>query len=280
VSGVQFKLDGSSVGSEDTSSPYSISWDSFTVPNGTHTVTATARDAAGNSTTSSSVTVTVSNTGNFTIGETTITPTDDNSNANLILAQQATLSQSASIQSLSFYVTTAAGKLRLGIYDATGPSGGPGAKLAETAELTPTTGWNSATTTAHPTLSAGSYWLAYAPSDNNLAFKKSLTSSVQSSIYNFTYGPLPASVSTPTRTTSSHWSFYATLSLAAAGPKPGDINNDNAVNITDLSLLLSSYGQTTTKCITNNAFTCDLSTPADNIINIFDLSILLSHYGS
>jgi hypothetical protein len=62
-------------------------------------------------------------------------------------------------------------------------------------------------------------------------------------------------------------------------PKPGDINGDNQVSITDLSLLLSSYGQNTTQCITNNAYKCDLSSPGDNIVNIFDLSILLSNYG-
>jgi hypothetical protein len=71
----------------------------------------------------------------------------------------------------------------------------------------------------------------------------------------------------------------ATLNQSS-GPKPGDINNDNNVNITDLSLLLSSYNQNTTNCITNNTYTCDLSTPPDNVVNIFDLSILLSHYGT
>src|SRR5262249_5113046 len=61
VAGVTFKLDGSTIGAEDTSSPYSISWDSTTASNGTHTLTAVARDLAGNTTTSSPVSVTVSN---------------------------------------------------------------------------------------------------------------------------------------------------------------------------------------------------------------------------
>ena len=279
VSSVQFKVDGTSV-TTDTGSPYTYAWDSTTVANGTHTITAVATDSSGNTTTSSSVSVTVNNTGNINIGETTITPSADNGNANLVLAQQATLFQSASIQSLSFYVTMAAGKLRLGVYDATGPSGGPGTKLAETAEITPTTGWNTAATTAHPTLTAGTYWLAYFPSDNNLAFRKSDTSSVSSRVYNVTYGLLPNTLTTPTSTTPSHWSLYATLTIASSGPKTGDINNDNNVNITDLSLLLSSYNQNVTKCTTNNTYTCDLSSPGDGVVNIFDLSILLSHYGA
>ena len=58
VAGVQFKLDGNSLGSEDISSPYSTSWNT-SVSTGSHTLTATARDAAGNTTTSSSVTVTI-----------------------------------------------------------------------------------------------------------------------------------------------------------------------------------------------------------------------------
>jgi len=61
VAGVQFKLDGANLGAEDTSSPYGVSWNTTTVANGSHSLTATARDAAGNRTTSATVTVTVSN---------------------------------------------------------------------------------------------------------------------------------------------------------------------------------------------------------------------------
>src|SRR6059036_424217 len=61
VAGVQFKLDGANLGAEDTASPYSVSWDTTTATNGSHMLTAIARDAAGNSTTSAAVTVTVSN---------------------------------------------------------------------------------------------------------------------------------------------------------------------------------------------------------------------------
>ena len=61
VAGVQFQLDGANLGAEDTASPYSISWNTTTASNASHTLTAIARDAAGNRTTSSAVTVTVSN---------------------------------------------------------------------------------------------------------------------------------------------------------------------------------------------------------------------------
>ena len=50
---------------------------------------------------------------------------------------------------------------------------------------------------------------------------------------------------------------------------PGDLNNDNTVNITDMSILLSNYGTTNT--------TADIN--SDGTVNVLDLSILLSHYG-
>src|SRR5439155_14717615 len=60
VAGVQFLLDGAILGAEDTTAPYSISWDTSTATSGTHVLKATARDLAGNTATSAAVTVTVS----------------------------------------------------------------------------------------------------------------------------------------------------------------------------------------------------------------------------
>jgi len=62
VVGVQFKLDGVNLGAEDTSSPYTIIWDTTLASDGSHRLTAVARDAAGNSNTSAGITVTVNNT--------------------------------------------------------------------------------------------------------------------------------------------------------------------------------------------------------------------------
>jgi hypothetical protein len=61
VVGVQFLVDGAASGSEDTASPYSVSINTTTLSNGTHTIAARARDAAGNTTTSTAVSVTVNN---------------------------------------------------------------------------------------------------------------------------------------------------------------------------------------------------------------------------
>jgi hypothetical protein len=59
VAGVQFLVDGSALGSEDTSAPFSMAWNVDSVTDGSHSILAIARDISGNISTSSAVTVTV-----------------------------------------------------------------------------------------------------------------------------------------------------------------------------------------------------------------------------
>jgi hypothetical protein len=61
VANVQYQLDGSNLGSAQTSSPYSFSWNTAGVSNGSHMLTAIATDTSGNHTTSAGVTVNVNN---------------------------------------------------------------------------------------------------------------------------------------------------------------------------------------------------------------------------
>ena len=65
VVGVQFKLDGVSIGGEVTleapTTKFDLVWSSNSTSNGTHTLTATARDAAGHTTTGPGISVTISN---------------------------------------------------------------------------------------------------------------------------------------------------------------------------------------------------------------------------
>lgn len=61
VVGVQFKYDGINLDAEDTTAPYSATAHTGNVPNGSYTLTAVARDAAGNRTTSAPVTIIVAN---------------------------------------------------------------------------------------------------------------------------------------------------------------------------------------------------------------------------
>src|SRR5262249_24084054 len=61
VAGVQFKLDGVNLGAEITSGAYSTTWNTLAPPNGSHVLTAVARDTSGNTTTAATVTVTIAN---------------------------------------------------------------------------------------------------------------------------------------------------------------------------------------------------------------------------
>jgi len=57
VVGVQFQLNGTNLGVEKTTTPFSVSWDTTGVAPGQYTLTAIARDAAGNTTSSDPVQV-------------------------------------------------------------------------------------------------------------------------------------------------------------------------------------------------------------------------------
>ncbi len=63
MAGVQFLLDGATLGSEVTGSgpTYTLNWNTTSASNGPHTLSARARDAANNTATSTGVTITVSN---------------------------------------------------------------------------------------------------------------------------------------------------------------------------------------------------------------------------
>jgi hypothetical protein len=223
VVGVQFQVDGANQGVEDTAAPYTRNWNTTTASNatnGTHIITAIARDAAGNTTTSSSITVTVDNAAPTT----SITaPTTGATVSGSTTAVTASATDNMGIAGVQFQLDGA----NLSAEDTTSPY-----------SIT----WNTTTATN------GSH---------------TLTATARDAAGN----------------TTTSAGVTLTVNNAAAA-KTGDLNGDNAVDITDLSLMLSSYGQTTTQCVTNSAYKCDLSTPGDNTVNIFDLSILLSHYGS
>jgi Concanavalin A-like lectin/glucanases superfamily/Domain of unknown function (DUF1929)/Bacterial Ig domain len=62
VSAVQFRVDGVDLLPEATAAPYSVTWNTSGAPDGSHVLTAVARDAAGNAAASAPVAVTVVNT--------------------------------------------------------------------------------------------------------------------------------------------------------------------------------------------------------------------------
>jgi arylsulfatase A-like enzyme/chitodextrinase len=61
VAGVQFLVDGAAAGPEDTTAPYSLALDTTALPDGSHTISARARDTSGNLATSAAASYTVNN---------------------------------------------------------------------------------------------------------------------------------------------------------------------------------------------------------------------------
>src|SRR5207247_10799583 len=61
VVGVQFKLDGANLGAEILAAPFTLTWNTTTAANGPHTLSAVARDLAGNRATANPASVTVRN---------------------------------------------------------------------------------------------------------------------------------------------------------------------------------------------------------------------------
>ncbi|MFI5252299.1 MAG: choice-of-anchor V domain-containing protein [Bacteroidota bacterium] len=104
VVGVQFQLNGVNAGSEDLTAPYSYSWNTKLYANGSYSVSAIARDAAGNKATSS-ITVNVSNV----VGDTTapvvamILPLNGDTLANTITLT-ATASDNIGVVGVQFQV--------------------------------------------------------------------------------------------------------------------------------------------------------------------------------
>jgi hypothetical protein len=147
--------------------------------------------------------------GTETMGETTAFGTIDSGNRGLLLAQDAQLAIDGTLHSLSFYVAAEVGDLRLGLYDAMGPGGGPGNLIVQTGSFRPVVGWNTRTVTAK-TLAAGSYWLAYTPARNGL------TVSVEHDYGNCwwtnrSFEAMPAQFPAIVGMDMCHFSFYATL---------------------------------------------------------------------
>jgi hypothetical protein len=168
--------------------------------------------------------------GTIVLGEPNRLGAFDNGNANLLASQGPyALAQPAFVQSLSFWVGHAAGKLLLGLYDA-GPNQDcrGGALLAETNAFTPTgQTWNTQPVTVKANLPAGWYCLAYLPSDNALSFRKGLATGVREVNYprNFSLG-LPAQFAASTGGDPYHWMFYATL-IAGSKPAPTPVISFN-----------------------------------------------------
>ncbi len=101
IVGVQFRVDGSNHGAEDMDAPYSVVWNSRLVSNGAHSISATARDAAGNTQTSALRKVIVSNATTSASA-----PTRTAVSGNSLLAASVVLSAAASVVVAPFEILT------------------------------------------------------------------------------------------------------------------------------------------------------------------------------
>ena len=106
VSQVSTSIDGVAL-SSSTASPYSFSWNTSGVTSGTHTISATARDAAGNSS-STSVQVGINATVNGDVTAPTVTITSPSSGSSVTAGATVTVAASASdnvgVSAVSFSV--------------------------------------------------------------------------------------------------------------------------------------------------------------------------------
>jgi hypothetical protein len=166
VTSVQFQVDGQALGTPDTTAPYSVSWDSAQSANGSHRLTAVARDAATNTTTSAEVTVTVANVAApKTLGYTAVGTIVDSGYFNSIHTWRYVMpNETGTAQSISVYIAGPVSnapnnQFSVAIYADQG--GRPGARIAmSAAQAVVGNAWNTVPITA--TLQANTaYWLAY-----------------------------------------------------------------------------------------------------------------------
>ncbi|MGH7969594.1 MAG: hypothetical protein ACREIC_12790, partial [Limisphaerales bacterium] len=151
-------------------------------------------------------------------GMTALLSTADSRNGNVLSAQMIQLKTAETIQSLSFYIAAVGGNLILGVYDATGPKGGPGALKASTASFTPIKGLNTAKVAKPISLAVGNYWLAFLPSSNALGFVTTRGLDY-CRYYSYAFGALPSKFSaSPVNCSPTVWSFYATLTTSSTPP--------------------------------------------------------------
>jgi hypothetical protein len=228
VAGVQFSLDGANLGPEVTTAPYTASWDSSAAANGPHTLTAVARDAAGNTTTSAGVSVTVSNgapppAAAFLLGDQAIEPKTDSNPAGSAEAFKTTAVAGGTMSALSVYVDalSTATSITVGVYaDA---SGHPGSLLAQGTLAGPTPGaWNDISVTPVAISSGVAYWTALLGNGGSVKFRDRCCSGgapVEASSQT-TLASLPATWSTGASYKDGPVSIWGRGSSSAGGPAP------------------------------------------------------------
>jgi len=155
---------------------------------------------------------------NLTLGNVNVEATDDSGHAGYLLASYYTLAQNATIISMSFYVNTAVGDVRLGIYSDLG--GIPDTLKAQTTSFTPLVGWNTIPVTVAANLTAGNYWLAFMVQSNGIHFPTNSSGGVSKS-YGVPFADFPGLWDSSSNSTASNsWSIKANLVISPSSTAP------------------------------------------------------------
>lgn len=305
VANVQFLIDGNAVNTT-TTSPYTFSWNSANVGNGSHTIAARATDTKNNATT----------TGNFTVNVNNATPCTGSPSVPANFRTTATATNSVS---LAWNASTPAANCTLqgyriyrnGAQIAT-PTGAtftdtgltPGTAYSYTVaaidtgnHLSAQTGAVNASTAAdttapsvpgnlHSTLiAASSVAMAWNASTDNSGVKDYIiyrngTQVGTSTTASFTDNALAPNTSYSftvkardlANNTSAVSQTLTVNTLVGTNANKGDLDGDNKVGLHDLSILLTNYFKTgvpITQGDVNGSGKVDLT----------DLSLMLSNYG-
>ncbi len=301
VTKVEFLVDGVFKG-QDTSSPYSFSWDTTTYSNGSHTLTANAYDAAGNITTSAQINVTVNNI----VADTQKPTVPTNLTATAVNSSQINLSWTASTDNVGVVgyniirngvviatsTTTSFGDgtlspnttytYTISAFDAAGNTSNPSTSASATtpAPADTTNPTVSVTAPANNASVSGTAAVTASASDNvgvakvEFYIDGSLKSTDTSSPYSFSWDTTSVTNASHQITAKAYdgANNSATSSVVTVtvnnGNASADINGDAKVNVLDLSIILSKWG--------SNYAPSDLN--KDSTVNILDLSILLSNW--
>jgi hypothetical protein len=300
VSKVELYIDGA-LKTTLTSSPYSYSWNTSGVSLGAHTIQAKAYDSFNNAATSASTSVTladqtapttsITSPSGGTAVKSTVTvnanATDNTggtgiSKVELYVDGVLNATDTASPYSFSWNSTTAtnaAHSLTVKAYDGASPANvATSAAVSVTVDNSAPTAPGSLRMTANTLTSISLAWNASTDNVGVASYKLSRNGTL---IATLPSGTLVYNDSGLTNTTTYSYSLVATdavgntstastLTVATVTAKPGDLNGDNNVDITDLSIMLSNYNTT------NSVADCN----KDGIVDILDLSILLSNYGT
>lgn len=301
VTSVEVYIDGT-LRQTLTTTPYTYQWNTTGVALGDHTIQARAKDAYGNTGSSSTITVSVADKTNPTA---TLTAPAANSTlkGTVTVSANAADTGGTSITKVEFYAgstligqdttspysiawnttTIADGSVALTAraYDgATPPNQAPSPAVTVTVENTdrqaPTAPTNLRTTGTKPT-AANIAWNASTDNVGVTGYRVSRNGTLITTVTGLTFNDTGLSPSTTYNYSvvavdaAGNASTAATLSVSTPLLKPGDFDADGDVDTDDLAKLLGTWGSTT-------ATQYDIDKKGS--VDIVDLAIILGNWGS